>query len=113
MARQPEDALPLNPRAFYILLALAERNAHGYAIARTVETATGGKVTMTAGTLYPLIRQMVADGWITDSHESSDDPRRRVYRLTRWGRLVAKAEASRLSEVVRRAHACQLLAIKT
>ena len=104
MARDPRSLLPLNPRAFYILLALASGESHGYAIAKVVEGATDGVVRLTAGTLYPLIRQMLADGWIAECGAGHDgDPRRRMYRLTPWGTRIAQAEAIRLAQAVRMA----------
>jgi DNA-binding PadR family transcriptional regulator len=110
MARDPRSLLPLNPRAFYILLALAAEESHGYAIAKNVEAATGGVVRLTAGTLYPLIRQMLADGWIAETAAGFDqDPRRRMYRLTPWGTRVAQAEAQRLAHAVRMASKYSLL----
>lgn len=110
MARDPRAALPLNPRAFYILLALSREESHGYAIAKTVEAATGGVVRLTAGTLYPLVRQMLADGWIAECGAARDqDPRRRMYRLTPWGTRVAQAEAARLAQAVRMASESRLL----
>lgn len=110
MARDPRALLPLNPRAFYILLALAEQESHGYAIAKGVEAATDGVIRLTAGTLYPLIRQMLADGWIAECGMAPDrDPRRRMYRLTPWGTRVAQAEAARLAQAVRMAAKQRLL----
>jgi DNA-binding PadR family transcriptional regulator len=110
MARDPRSLLPLNPRAFYILLALAGEESHGYAIAKNVEAATNGVVRMTAGTLYPLIRQMLADGWIAECGAGRDqDPRRRMYRLTPWGTRIAQAEAARLAQAVQMASQYRLL----
>jgi DNA-binding PadR family transcriptional regulator len=110
MARDPRSLLPLNPRAFYILLALAAEESHGYAIAKSVESATDGVVRLTAGTLYPLIRQMLADGWISECGGGPDqDPRRRMYRLTAWGTRIAQAEAQRLAQAVRMASKYSLL----
>lgn len=110
MARDPRLALPLNPRAFYILLALSAEESHGYAIAKNVEAATDGVMRLTAGTLYPLIRQMLADGWIAEcSAARAQDPRRRMYRLTPWGVRIAQAEAVRLAQAVRMAEQSKLL----
>lgn len=110
MARDPRCALPLNPRAFYILLALCTEESHGYALAKSVEAETDGVIRLTAGTLYPLIRQMSADGWIAESALARDqDPRRRMYRITPWGTRVAQAEAVRLAQAVRMAAARRLL----
>lgn len=110
MARDPRSVLPLNPRAFYILLALAGEESHGYAIAKSVEAATDGVVRLSAGTLYPLVRQMLADGWIAECGAARDqDQRRRMYRLTPWGRRIAQAEAQRLAQAVRMASEHKLL----
>ncbi|HLI95138.1 MAG TPA: PadR family transcriptional regulator [Candidatus Baltobacteraceae bacterium] len=110
MARDPRSVLPLNPRAFYILVALAAEQSHGYAIAKSVEAATDGVVRLTAGTLYPLIRQMLADGWIAECGAVRDqDPRRRMYRLTPWGTRIAQAEALRLAQAVRMASKSRLI----
>lgn len=101
------ELLPLSPRVFSVLLALADGEQHGYAIARAVETQSAGTVRITSGTLYPIIRQMLLDGWITEIDD--EDPRRRSYRLTPRGRRVAQAEATRLAEMVRIARDCRLL----
>jgi len=101
--------LPLNPRAFYILLSLAEEDRHGYAIGKAVETITDGAVRLTPGTLYPLIRQLLDDGWILELGEDAHDPRRRRYRLSALGKRVAQAEARRLDALVRVARSFDLL----
>jgi DNA-binding PadR family transcriptional regulator len=103
------EVLPLSPRAFYVLLALADGETHGYAIARAVETATDGMVRLTAGTLYPIIRQMLRDGWIAEISGPDDDPRRRSYKLTARGRRVAEAEAERLVVTIRMARNCHFI----
>jgi|SRR5580692_10625145 DNA-binding PadR family transcriptional regulator len=100
----PRAFLPLSPSGFYILLALSAEERHGYSIAKEVEETTGGTVRLGPGTLYRLIKQMVADGWIVEvDRVDSEDPRRRYYRLTPWGRKIAAAEASRLASAVRTA----------
>jgi DNA-binding PadR family transcriptional regulator len=101
--------LPLNPRAFYVLLSLAEEERHGYAIAKAIDAITGGAARLTPGTLYPLIRQMLLDGWIAELGEDPDDPRRRRYKLTAQGRRIARAEARRLDALVRAARAFALI----
>ncbi|HEV7180830.1 MAG TPA: helix-turn-helix transcriptional regulator, partial [Candidatus Baltobacteraceae bacterium] len=62
------------------------------------------------GTLYRLIKQMLADGWISEVHKiDPEDPRRRYYKLTPWGRRIARAEAERLADIVRVAQNRKLL----
>ncbi|HUF79380.1 MAG TPA: PadR family transcriptional regulator, partial [Thermoanaerobaculia bacterium] len=57
-----EDHLPLTPAAFHVLLALADRDRHGYAIMQEVELTTGGRVAMGPGTLYGTIKRLLAAG---------------------------------------------------
>jgi DNA-binding PadR family transcriptional regulator len=114
MTGDPRAFLPLSPSGFYILLALAAEERHGYSIAKEVEDTTGGAVRLGPGTLYRLIKQMVTDGWIVEvDRVDSEDPRRRYYRLTPWGRRIACAEAERLASVVRTARDRRLLPAST
>jgi DNA-binding PadR family transcriptional regulator len=109
----PTRLLPLTPAVFHILLALADGERHGYGIMQEVEVRTGNKVRLGPGTLYGSIKRMLADQLIEESDERPDpmidDERRRYYRLTRFGRLVAMAEARRLENLVGAARAKKLL----
>jgi len=109
----PEQLLPLTPAVFHILLALADRERHGYAIMQEVAADTQGQVQMGPGTLYGTIKRMIALGLVEESDErpdpALDDERRRYYRLTAGGRQVAVAEARRLSSLVDVAHTKRLI----
>ena len=91
-----------------MLLALADGDAHGYAIMKEVEARTGGEVRLGTGTLYGIVKRLLADGLVRESAAASTD-RRRAYRLTPFGRRVALAEAERLRDMVVAAHAKRLL----
>jgi len=106
--RDPAGLLPLTPALFHVLLALADGEKHGYAVLKEVEERTGGSVTLSTGTLYGIIKRLLADGLIRDSAAGSDE-RRRAYRLTPFGRKVALAEAERLRDLVVSARAKKLL----
>lgn len=110
-AFDPKAALPLGAATFYILLALAGGERHGYAISKEVEEQTGGTIKLGPGTLYRLIKQLTVDGWIaeTDLSEDDDRERRRTYRLTTRGRRIAQAEAERLDDLVAVARQRRLL----
>ena len=97
--------LPLPPAVFHILIALGEGDKHGYAVMQEVAGRTGGEVRMSPGTLYGSIRKMLDEGLIEESFRraSGDDERRRFYRLTRFGRTVAAAEAERLAGLLHHA----------
>jgi DNA-binding PadR family transcriptional regulator len=107
-ARDPADYLPLTPALFHVLLSLADAQKHGYAILKEVTERTGGKVELSTGTLYGIIKRLLADGLIKESVLGSTD-RRRAYRLTPFGRKVALAEAERHRELVTIARIKKLL----
>ena len=104
---------PLTPAMFHVLLALAGEDLHGYAILKEVDLRTGGKVRLSTGTLYGIIKRLLADGLVVERRtrpaEPQDDERRRYYRLTPQGRQVAVAEAERMDEILSVARARNLL----
>ena len=105
---------PLSEAVFQILLAIADRPRHGYAIMQEIEERTGGAIRMGPGTLYGAIRRLREQGLVeeTDAPAGEDeeqDERRRYYRLTPEGRLVAKAEALRLERLLASARAKRLV----
>jgi DNA-binding PadR family transcriptional regulator len=108
-----DSFLPLPTAVFHILVALADRDRHGYSIMQDVGARTEGKVVLSAGTLYTAIRRMLEQGLIEELRESPDpdsgDERRRYYRLTQFGRDVAVAEARRLSSMLEHARATKLI----
>jgi len=104
-----ESLLPLPQAAFHILMALAEEDRHGYAILQEVARRSGGDVSLGPGTLYRSIQRMLEQGLIVETRErpapEEDDERRRYYRITSFGKSVARAEARRLAGLVRLARA--------
>ena len=109
----PESFLPLHKDTFHILVALADRDRHGYSIMQDVASRTGGKLKLGPSTLYGSVKRLLSDGLIVELEErpdpEHDDQRRRYYRLTQLGRQVAMAEASRLAKLLRDAKATGLL----
>ena len=107
------EHLPLTPALFHVLLALADGEKHGYAILKEVAQRTNGKVKLSAGTLYGIIKRLNESGMILEiaarPEIGFDDERRRYYRLTELGRQVAVAEAARLEEMVEMARAKRLV----
>jgi len=105
--------LPLPTAVFHILVALADRERHGYSIMQDVAARTDGKVRLSAGTLYSAVRRMLEQGLIDELRESPDpasaDERRRYYTLTPLGREVALAEARRVTALLTQARAAGLI----
>jgi DNA-binding PadR family transcriptional regulator len=106
-----DELLPLPAAAFHILVVLSTGDRHGYGIIQDVESFTGGTLRLPAGTLYRTIQRLLEQGLITEPRTSAvDDPRRRPYRITAFGREVARAESGRLAELVGVAERAGLLA---
>jgi DNA-binding PadR family transcriptional regulator len=110
--REPDASalLPLTPVVLHILLAVADGERHGYAIAQEVEALTAGSVRMGPGTLYGSIQRMLAAGLLEEApRRAEDDERRRYYRATPLGRGALGLELERLDRVVAFARARRLL----
>jgi DNA-binding PadR family transcriptional regulator len=102
---KPDSLLPLPSAAFHILMAVADEDRHGYGIIQDVSASTDGELKLSAGTLYRSIQRMLEQGLLLETRDrpapEDDDERRRYYRITPFGRAVAKAEANRLTQLVR------------
>ena len=91
-------------KGFHILVALAARPLHGYAIRQEVEARTEGEVRLWPTTLYGLLAELTKRGVIEETDVDAgpdDDPRRRYYALTPNGRRFVAAEAARLESLAR------------
>lgn len=101
----PDSFLPLPAATFHILMAVADEDRHGYGIIQDVAASTDGQLKLSAGTLYRSIQRMLEQGLLIETRDrpapEDDDERRRYYRITPLGRTVAKAEAQRLTQLVR------------
>jgi DNA-binding PadR family transcriptional regulator len=113
---KPEEWLPLTPAMFHILLALADKDRHGYDIMREVDERSEGQMRLGPGTLYGSIKRMLRDGWIEELDERPDpeldDERRRYYRLSKFGHRVMVAEAERLEKLVKSARRKKVLSTR-
>jgi DNA-binding PadR family transcriptional regulator len=108
---ETDALLPLPPVTFHILVALADGDRHGYAIMLDVAARTEGELKLSPGTLYRSIQRMLEHGLIVEIASrpaKGDDERRRYYRLSAFGRDVARAEARRLAQMLRLARASGL-----
>ena len=108
----PDSHLPLTPTVFHILLALADKERHGYGIIKEIEARTDGRMHIMAGTLYGAIKRLLERGLIAETDDRPDpeldDERRRYYQLTDFGQRVLAAEVARLEEQLRQARSKQL-----
>jgi len=109
---RPDELLPLQPRDYLILLALADGEMHGHGILKVVEEHSGG-VLFDPANLYRSLRKLERDGLAAEVPEPtpSDDKRqRRYYALTALGHDVLTAESTRIARLADAARARNLVA---
>jgi DNA-binding PadR family transcriptional regulator len=97
--------LPLSPATLHILLALAAEDRHGYRIMQEVTRQSEGQYKIGPGTLYDNLQKLMEQGMVEDAprRSANEDPRRRYYRLTPFGKRVLSFEIARLEAVVEQA----------
>lgn len=96
-------AQALKPAVFHILLALADGEAHGYAIMQTVREQSGGRVPLQTGSFYRHLSTLIAQGLVAESAgpRRPEDPRRGThYRLTPRGKQALALEREHLAGVL-------------
>ncbi len=81
----------------YLLKLLDEQPRHGYDIIRGLEDRFMGLYAPSAGTVYPRLARLEAEGLV--SHGEADG--RKVYRITDAGRVELRTRAAELAEVER------------
>jgi PadR family transcriptional regulator PadR len=68
-----------------LLAALEDGPRHGYAVIEALRQASGGRLDMATGTIYPALRRLEDAGLVTGSWSVVAGRRRRDYRLTPAG----------------------------
>src|SRR5580693_7832068 len=86
-----------------LILSLVESRArHGYDIARLIDQRTDGAITFHAASLYPLLYRLEKRGWIEGRWtEKPGERRRRLYRVTRQGKIILAQQRSGWEAFVR------------
>ncbi|MGO8669841.1 MAG: PadR family transcriptional regulator [Capsulimonadaceae bacterium] len=70
-----------------ILAVLSDGPRHGYSIAREIERRSADALSMGEGTLYPTLKGLETDGFVTSEWQNeAPGPSRKVYKLTDKGR---------------------------
>ena len=82
----------LTEQMFYVLLCL-KNECYGMDILDRVPAMTDGRVSVGSGTLYNLLEQFLAEGFI---RETKVEGRRRSYILTEKGREMLDKEYERI-----------------
>jgi transcriptional regulator len=94
MARPTNDILG-GTLDLLILKALSGGAAHGYAVARWIEQATGDALAVGEGTLYPALHRLEERRLVKASWGTSENNRRaKFYALTAAGRSRLEVESA-------------------
>jgi DNA-binding PadR family transcriptional regulator len=99
MRNKTADAKPLTEPVFLILLSLAERPRHGYALMQDIDALSNGRVRMSTGTLYGALRRLLEDEWIERFEQDDTSREKQAYRLTRTGRAQLRTELERMRQL--------------
>src|SRR5262245_65474361 len=76
-----------------VLSVLAGGKKYGYLIQKQVREASGARVDLAAGTLYPLLHRLEDDGLVRSTWDDRTGRQRKWYELTAAGRKRLTAQA--------------------
>lgn len=94
-----------------VLSVLADGEHYGYLLQKRIREASGQ--TITAGTLYPLLHSMEADGLIAARWDEGAARPRKWYELTGAGRLRLRQEGAAWQAIIARLESVILPALRT
>lgn len=100
---------PLTPLSLAILIAVAERPLHGYAILTALESKSQPRLVAGAGSLYAALDRMTDDGLLAMKPDLGDPRRKSCFAITPLGRRMARTELQRMEALVREGRAHRLL----
>lgn len=74
---------------------------HGFGLARRIEQAAAGSLSLNQGTIYPALLRLEQRGWISSEWGASESNRRaRYYAITAVGRKQLAAETRQWEQTV-------------
>jgi DNA-binding PadR family transcriptional regulator len=103
--RKAEEGRPLSEPVLLILLSLAEKPRHGYALMKDIETLSGGRVRLSTGTLYGALQRLLQEKWIERFPQEDTSREKQSYKLTAAGRRAFECELERMRRLTRAAAA--------
>jgi DNA-binding PadR family transcriptional regulator len=87
MAMTTPARRPLTPLGIAVLLALAKKDLHGYALMQEIERQTHGALRLGTGSLRAALQRLEEDELVAAA-PSGEDERRRYFGITPVGRLA-------------------------
>src|SRR5579863_6941960 len=103
MRHVAEEARPLTEPVLLILMSLADKPRHGYALMKDIEVFSDGRVRLSTGTLYGALRRLLEDVWIERFAQEDTSREKQAYRLTAAGRRQLQQELDRMKQLTRAA----------
>lgn len=73
---------------FFVLCVLHQKPMHGYEVVQAVERTTKGCCSPTEGTVYPMLNEFEGGGYLTSHIDTVQGRQRKVYTLTKKGRVA-------------------------
>jgi len=98
-----EETKPLTEPVLLILMSLADKPRHGYALMQDIEVLSNGRVRLSTGTLYGALRRLLEDAWIERFEQEDTSREKQAYRLTEAGRRQLRQELDRMKQLTRAA----------
>ena len=81
-----QGTIKMSLSKFFVLCVLHQKPMHGYEVVQAVERTTKGCCSPTEGTVYPMLNEFEAGGYLTSRVDIVQGRERKVYTLTRKGR---------------------------
>lgn len=103
MRHVAEEVKPLTEPVLLILMSLADKPRHGYALMKDIELLSTGRVRLSTGTLYGALRRLLEDVWIERFEQDDTSREKQAYRLTAVGRRQLQQELDRMKQLTRAA----------
>jgi transcriptional regulator len=83
-----------------ILIVLSKGESYGYEIIKNIKESSGGKLEFAEGTLYPILKKMESEGWISSKwHTAENSRQRKYYKITAKGKKQLAIETENWSSI--------------
>lgn len=81
-----QGTIKMSLSKFFVLSVLHRKPMHGYEVVQAVEESTNGCCSPSEGTVYPVLNEFEAGGYLSSTAEVVQGRARKVYELTEKGR---------------------------
>lgn len=81
-----QGTIKMSLSKFFVLCVLHRKPMHGYEVVQAVEKTTNGCCSPSEGTVYPVLRDFEAGGYLSSHPDIVNGRRRKVYQLTDKGK---------------------------